>query len=141
MTRYVVDASVAMKWFIPEIYSESAIRLHRTNYHLHAPGFIILELGNVLGKKIRRNELSQDEGEIILKEMTNLSIQRHANDRLFHSTYALALDTQRSLYDCLYLALAETIDGKMVTADGKFYKSLLKSRYRHRLLWVEDLPQ
>lgn len=140
MSRYVVDASVAIKWFIPEIYSEAAIRLHSTIYHLHAPAFIMLELGNVLGKKIRRDELRQEEGEVVLKEIGHLSIQQHADQRLFRPAYALALETQRSLYDCLYLALAETIDGKMVTADGKFFKALTKSRHRRRMLWVEDLP-
>ena len=52
----------------------------------------------------------------------------------------LALETRCSLYDCLYLALAETIDGKMVTADGKFHKALANSRHSKQMLWVEDLP-
>ncbi len=140
MSRYVVDASVTMKWFIPEIYSEAAIRLYQANYHLHAPAFMLLELGNVLSKKIRRDELRQKEGEIMLKEIHHFPVQQHADQRLFRPAYALALETQCSLYDCLYLALAETIDGKMVTADGKFHKALANSRHSKRMLWVEDLP-
>lgn len=42
--------------------------------------------------------------------------------------YALALVTHRSLYDCLYLALAETIDGAVITADRKFFLALSKDR-------------
>ncbi len=140
MSRYVVDASVAIKWFIPEIHSEAASRLHLSSYRLHAPAFIMLELGNVICKKIRRDELSQEEGDVILNDLGRLPLQQHVDLRLFLPAYALALETQRSLYDCLYLALAEVIDGKMVTADDKFYTALATGRYGKRLLWVEDLP-
>jgi predicted nucleic acid-binding protein len=124
----VVDASVAIKWFIPEIHSDAALRTQHRETLLHVPAFMVLELGNVLAKKIRRNEL------------TRLPLQRHADDRLFAAAYQLALDTRRSLYDCLYLALAEVIDGIMVTADHKFFTSLTNGPYGRRVMWVEDLP-
>ena len=62
MTRYVVDASVVIKWFIPEIYAESAGFLQNSSYQLHAPAFFVLEVGNALCKKIRRQELIKKEG-------------------------------------------------------------------------------
>ena len=123
MNRYVVDASVAIKWFLPEIHSEAALRLRRLRYRLHVPSFITLELGNVLVKKIQRGELTRAEGDMILKELKHLPLQRHADERLFAAAYQLAVDTQRSVYDCLYLALAEAVDGIMITADHKFYLS------------------
>ncbi|MEI8014123.1 MAG: type II toxin-antitoxin system VapC family toxin [Nitrospira sp.] len=141
MNRYVVDASVAIKWFLPEIHSEAALRVHRSRYRLHVPAFITMELGNVLAKKIRRGELTRAEGDMILKELKHLPLQRHADERLFAAAYQLAVDTQRSVYDCLYLALAEAVDGIMVTADQKFYSSLRGGEYGKRILWVEDLSQ
>lgn len=101
---------------------------------------MVLELGNVLAKKIRRNELTPRDGETILKEIKKLPLQRHADERLFTVAYLLALDTHRSLYDCLYLALAETVDGIMVTADHKFFASITNGPYGRRVMWVEDLP-
>lgn len=139
--RYVVDASVAIKWFIPEVHSEAAIRARHSSHRLHVPAFLMLELGNVVAKKIRRDELTRVEGEAILKDLRHLPLQRHADDRLFGSAYTLALDTHRSLYDCLYLALAEAVDGKMITADRKFYAALAEGPYGRRVLWVEDLPR
>ena len=141
MNRYVVDASVAMKWFLPEIHSEAALRLCPPRYRLHVPALMTLELGNVLAKRIRRGELTRAEGDVVLKELKHLPLQRHADERLFPAAYQLALDTQRSLYDCLYLALAEAVDGVMVTADRKFYSSLTGGVYGHRVLWVEDFPR
>jgi predicted nucleic acid-binding protein len=140
VNRYVVDASVAIKWFIPEIHSEDAIRVRYSHYRLHVPVLITLELGNVLAKKIRRGELTRAEGHVILKELKHLPLQRHADERLFPAAYQLALDTQRSVYDCLYLALAEAVDGIMITADHKFYSSLTRGSYGKRVLWVENLP-
>ena len=140
MNRYVVDASVVIKWFLPEIHSEAALRLHRSSARLHVPAFVSLELGNVLAKKIRRGELARAEGDVILKELKHLPLQYHADEQLFPAAYQLALDTQRSVYDCLYLALAEAIDGVMITADHKFYSSLAGGSYGRRVLWVEDLP-
>lgn len=141
MTRYVVDASVAIKWFIPEMHSKAAIRLHDSRYRLHVPALITLELGNVITKKIRRAELTRHEGEAILKELKHLPLQRHADDRLFPSAYDLALDTRQSLYDCLYLALAEAVDGTLITADRRFYTAITGGPYGRRVSWVEDLPQ
>jgi predicted nucleic acid-binding protein len=100
-----------------------------------------LEVGNVIAKKIRRAELTRHDGETILKELRHLPLQRHADDRLFPAAYELALDTHRSLYDCLYLALAEAVDGALVTADRKFYTAITNGPYGRRISWVEDLPQ
>lgn len=141
MSGYVVDASVVIKWFLPEIYSEAAGDLRSSRDRLHVPAVLTLELGNVLAKRIRRGELTRAEGDMILKELTHLPLQRHADERLFPAAYQLALDTRRSVYDCLYLALAEAVDGVMVTADLKFYNALVGGSYRHRLLWVDDVPR
>jgi predicted nucleic acid-binding protein len=101
VSGYVVDASVVIKWFIPEIHSEVALKARRLRDRLHVPGFMTLELGSVIAKKIRRGELTQDDGKTILKELRHLPLQRHADERLFSAAYELALDTQQSLYDCL----------------------------------------
>lgn len=140
MRRYVVDASVAIKWFVPEIHSDAALRAQHSGTHLHIPAFMVLELGNVLAKKLRRNELTPGDGETILRELKRLPLQHHADARLFAAAYQLALNTRRSLYDCLYLALAEAIDGVMVTADHKFFASLTNGPYGRRVMWVGDLP-
>lgn len=54
MNGYVVDAGVAIKWFIPEIHSEAALQINRLQSRLHVPAFIRLEVGSILAKKIRR---------------------------------------------------------------------------------------
>lgn len=77
----------------------------------------------------------------VVDDLKHIPLQRHSDMRLFRPAYALALETLRSLCDCLYLALAEVVDGKMVTADRKFYDALVKGPYAHQVLWVEELPR
>ncbi len=36
-------------------------------------------------------------------------------------------------------ALAEAVDGRMITADRKFYNALTGGPYHQRLVWVEDI--
>ncbi|CAI4034070.1 PIN domain-containing protein [Nitrospira tepida] len=141
MSRYVIDASVAIKWFLPEPYAEAAERLRPPSHQLHAPTFFWLEIGNVLCKKIRRAELRPEEAEFILGELRHIPLRLHPDERLFGAAYDLALCTRRSLYDCLYLALAEAIEGTLVTADRKFFVALADGQYGRRMLWVEDLAQ
>lgn len=141
MTGYVIDASVAIKWFIPEIHSDVARSVSRLQDRLHVPEFIRLEVGSVLAKKFRREELTRDEGDFILKEFRQLPLKYHSDKRIFHAGYALALVTQQSLYDCLYLALAETIDGAVITADRKFFLALSNGPYSPRIIWIENIIQ
>jgi predicted nucleic acid-binding protein len=45
----VVDACVAVKWVVPEIYSEAARRLLGRNYELLVPDFFFLKLLTFFG--------------------------------------------------------------------------------------------
>jgi hypothetical protein len=51
----VVDASVAVKWLVDD--SQAAQLLLDSNEKLIAPGFVLIEVGNVLWKKARRLEI------------------------------------------------------------------------------------
>lgn len=51
MNKYVIDANIAVKWVIPEIYSDLALRLKNPNYELLVPDFFSLKLLIFFGKK------------------------------------------------------------------------------------------
>jgi predicted nucleic acid-binding protein len=55
-------------------------------------------------------------------------------------TFDLADRTQRIVYDCLYLALAVQLGGRMVTADQRLYNSLAGTPWATYLCWVADVP-
>ena len=46
MNVFVVDASVGIKWFLPEVHSRAAIKLHNPAFQLHVPGLFDVEIGS-----------------------------------------------------------------------------------------------
>jgi predicted nucleic acid-binding protein len=140
LSHWVVDASVALKWFLPEVYSDEAIRLLRDDYLLFAPDLIWAEFGKVLWKKWRQREIEADVARRVLEDFRRFPIEVRSSDTLLASAWTIAEEFHRTVYDSLYLALAESQGYRLVTADHRFYSSLKDSRLGPMLLKVEDLP-
>ena len=61
-TCLVVDASVVIKWHVTEVHSPAALRLLRDDAPaLHAPDLVFPEVGNILWKKVRRGDLTEEQ--------------------------------------------------------------------------------
>jgi len=141
MSVYVVDASVAAKWFFYEPLSDDATRMLDASHILHVPDFFLLEIDNVLSKKMRRREISREEAQEIRSAVAIFPLQKHPFQLLMDPAFELAAHTQSSPYDCLYLILAIVLGSQMVTADRRFYDNIRMSRLTaENLCWVEDLP-
>ena len=140
MNIFVVDASIGLKWFVPEIHSQSAMKLRNPAYQLHVPGLFDVEIGNILWKKCKRGELLVAETESILEQLANLPITRHADAPLVRSAFDIAHESQRTVYDCLYVALAMRLGGELITADERLFNSLAGSTWGNSIRFVENLP-
>jgi predicted nucleic acid-binding protein len=99
-----------------------------------------VEVANILWKKIRRGELTRAEADAILAQLPLLPLTRHAEAPLLASAFDLADRTQRTVYDCLYLALAVQRSGRMVTADLRLRNALAGTPWAAYVCWVEDIP-
>ena len=75
MSIFVVDASVAIKWFLPEIHSDAALRLLAQHHTLQASDLILSEFGSVLWKRVRKNEISKNEANAALDGLLTLHLQ------------------------------------------------------------------
>jgi predicted nucleic acid-binding protein len=140
MTLFVVDASVGVKWFVPEVFQADAQRLQNAAFQLHFPTLFDLELANILWKKIRKGELTRNEADVILAQIPLLPVTRHAIAPLLASAFDLAVQTQRTVYDSLYLALAIQLGGRLVTADQKLCNAPSATQWAPHLCWVEKVP-
>jgi predicted nucleic acid-binding protein len=120
----VVDSSVAMKWFTPEDLSERAQRLLDGNYQLLAPDLLIPECGNILWKKISRNELTPEEGRAILQALVRAPMRIIGSQALVEAALEIATAFRRTVYDGLYVALAVARDCVLVTADDRLARAL-----------------
>ena len=83
MSLIVVDASVGLKWFIPEVHSAEARQWRDPSHELHTlTVFFDIEIANALWKKIQRAELSMSDAAQILAQLPSLPTARHAEAAL-----------------------------------------------------------
>jgi predicted nucleic acid-binding protein len=136
--NYVVDASVAIKWYIPEVFEQEATRFLKSRPHLHVPELILLEISNITWKKVRRGEITSTEGDQVVQAIARKRWQIYSHKRLIKSAYAGAEATGQTVYDWSYLALAISLGCEFVTADEKFYRALEKTPLKSNLKWIGD---
>jgi len=138
LTPYVVDASVAVKWFLPEPHSEAAIALLRSGRALLAPDLLWAEFGNALAKRCQAKELTLSDATGITSALERYPLSFYATRPLVSKGLRIATALGRALYDSLYLALAQETAAQLVTADQKYIEALHQSPWAKHVLWIED---
>ena len=140
MKRFVVDASVAVKWFVPEVHADAAARLLDGRHELLAPDLIVAEFGNILWKKAQRKEISKGEAREIARVLRSIPFTYAPSIELLDAAMEIAHGIGRSVYDCLYLSLAVARRCRLVTADRRFFTAVGSSPFADNVKWVEDFP-
>jgi predicted nucleic acid-binding protein len=141
MSVYVVDASVAAKWFfLQEVNAGEAERLLGGRKELAAPDLLFIEMDSVICRHIRRGQMKTEEGRRIRDSIRQVPLSIHRSAGLLDRAYEIAVNFGQTPYDCLYLALAIALDGQMVTADRRLYDAIAKGPLAERILWVGDIP-
>jgi len=120
VNRFVVDASVVIKWFVPEVDSEAARQLLNTANDYYAPDLLFAETANTIWKKIRRGELTADRGQHLVEDIGRIAVHAVPCRVLAEDALALANATTTTVYDALYLALAVRLKTRVITADQRF---------------------
>ncbi|MDP4023123.1 type II toxin-antitoxin system VapC family toxin [Methylobacterium sp. NEAU 140] len=119
----VVDASVAVKWFLDEPSSSQARALVEEDCVRIAPEHVLAEVGQVLLKAIRARYITVDhahEALALLRDLVQLLPTRDLAD----SAIEIALEIGCTNYDALYVAAAERWGATLVTADAKLQERL-----------------
>ena len=120
MTTWVIDASVAIKWVVDEPGTQQALLLRR--HRLVAPDLLVPECANILWKKVLRRELSEAEATLAARLLQRADIQLEPMRRLMEPATKLAIALGHPAYDCIYLALAQSLSCALVTADEQLYR-------------------
>ncbi len=131
MTSYVLDASVAAKWFLPpsgETLSREARDLLREfgdgRLRFVVPDLFWPEFGNVQWKAVRSGRISRQSAEESIQAMEGTGIATAPSRPLLRDAFAIAATFQRSVYDGVYLALAVASGAPLVTADERLVNAL-----------------
>ena len=121
----VVDASLAVKWFLPESGAEAAAALLLEQDEIAGPDMLAVEVHATLVRganmvksnrveaetAIRRFQAMIESGDVTLIRSLPNQIERAAS---------LAIDLGHPLKDCIYLALAMEMGCDLVTCDARF---------------------
>ena len=131
MSLFVLDASVAVKWFLPptgEPLVKEAwqfLALHtQGGVRLAVPDLFWLECGNVFWKSARRGHMSVDAADEALRVLMAQNLLTFPSRELVQQALSIAHAFRRAIYDCVYVALAVRSNAQMVTADEKLANAL-----------------
>ena len=129
----VIDASVALKWFVPEPGHEPARALLQGDDELLAPDWLLVEVANALWKQWRRGMIDPAQIDEILTLLPDMLMLANAS-ALVPRASEIARVLTHPVYDCLYLALAESGNATLVTADHKLLQKALDAGFAARSL-------
>jgi predicted nucleic acid-binding protein len=127
----VLDASVAIKWAVPsasEPLTDESLRLLRryvdSDLEFIVPDVFWAEVGNVLWKGTRRQRWRQVEAEAVAADMKARDFATVSSATLLPEALRIAFAYDRSVYDCLYVALAVQSKTDLITADERLANAL-----------------
>lgn len=118
--KKVVDASVALKWFLKEENSDKAeklLKLHiESEILIVIPELFFYEVIN--GLRYKKTTL-----ENLRKSITELfDLQLHyesVSEKIMIRTTEISSEYDLTIYDATYISLAEKMNAKLITADEK----------------------
>ena len=125
---FVVDASVLVKWFLHEKEADRDRALALREFHisgrstLFIPQLALLEVLNAVRFSPKADE---EDGEMALETLHDLHLEtRPAELDLLRKANAIAWAYKITIYDALYVALAEQVGYPLITADEVMVKKL-----------------
>ena len=123
--RLVVDASVAVKWVVPEPDSDRAESLR--DHNLVAPDLLFSECANILWKKLRLGNLTSEQASTAAQTLEVADVVVVSTKAYLRRAVAIAAALDHPAYDGIYLALAEAFGLRLVTADDRLIRRLRES--------------
>ncbi len=140
MESLVVDASIVVKWYIVEKYSEEALKLRDMHVNgellLVAPSLLPYEVLNAL----KHSSLySMDELKLAAESLLKYGIRLEPlTTRYAEKSVELAVENGITIYDASYIAVALIKGIRMVTADSGLIEKL-SPKVRESILHISEV--
>ncbi|MBL8036985.1 MAG: type II toxin-antitoxin system VapC family toxin [Nitrospira sp.] len=126
-----------MKWFVEERGVLAARTVLARGETLLVPELVLVEASNTAWKKVKRREITPEQGEAMMRVIPLYFDRLVESDILIARAYALATRLNHRVYDCLYLALAEMESITMITDDTRLIKAVAGTEFRKRVRQLE----
>jgi len=118
----VLDASALVELLLHTPAGHAvALRIADPAVGLHAPHLADVEVAQALRRYANDGELNAAAAAVAIDDLRALDLQRHAHEPLLDRVWALRQNL--SAYDAVYLALAEVLDVKLLTCDGRLARA------------------
>jgi len=129
--KYVIDTSVDIKTYVQEQDSGKAVRLrneyHQSVHQLIAPDIFPTEMCNVLMILERSGKIKPGEANLFFRHFLSEIPPLLPAVPLLPRALEIAKQFRQTVYDCLYIALAEREGCELVSADDKLVKAVQTS--------------
>ena len=127
--RCVLDASIGIKLFVEEEFSEKVQRLFAKlaedpQTEIHVPDLFYIECANILLKYTRRYKRPQEDSLEDLKDLNKLALIVTSTSELIEDAVQLANEKNLTAYDACYAVLARKLKLPLVTADAPLAKAI-----------------
>lgn len=125
----VVDTNILAYLYLPGDFTAAAETLLEHDPDWRAPALWRSEFRNILAGYMRRNNLTFEQAYALQSEAESLMA---GSEYELSSLQVLELvrDSNCSSYDCEFIALAQTLETKLVTMDKKLLKAFPKVALR-----------
>jgi len=127
--RYVIDASVGIKLFVDEVYSDKVQTLFNKLAAdipaiFYVPDLFYIECTNILLKYTRRFGRSLADSRADLLDLGRLALRVVSTAELMDDALLLAVEHDITAYDACYAVLASRLELPLITADEKLVKAV-----------------
>jgi predicted nucleic acid-binding protein len=138
MSDFIVDASVAVKWFVSETDSLVADELSASNHRLFAPRLILTEVANALARKAIIGFMSAAEACAYIRSLPQYFDGLLAVDALIEPAFENACTLRHPIYDLIYLEAAPGFSAQLVTADRRFTAKIAGTDLARYVMLLSD---
>jgi predicted nucleic acid-binding protein len=127
----VIDANIAAKWVLPpagEAFVEHALQLldrhGKGDLQFVVPDLFWAETGNILRKAVRYGRCSKTSAEKSLATLKASRLVTVPTEGLVEAALTIAVTFHRTVYDSLYVALAQESGTVLITADERLANAI-----------------
>jgi predicted nucleic acid-binding protein len=118
----VLDASALVELLLGTKAGRAvATRIADPATSLHVPHLADVEVAQTLRRYVREGELDAASGAEALDDLRALDLERHSHEPLLGRVWALRPNL--TAYDAVYVALAEALETRLVTCDGRLARA------------------
>lgn len=124
----ILDASVVAKWFLEEEGTKISLQIRekyfQDEFDISVPDLIIYEIANTL----RYSDFSSQEINKALSSIYSMNLfLMDPSEKMMEKASKIAIEKEITIYDATYVALADQLSSRFITADKPLFTKTKES--------------